>query len=269
MARTPLPSVIYEDSELLVINKPAGMTVNRAETVREETLQDWVERKLRKVQEVQKVQEVREVRKVSKVTKVQKGKASDQEVEVFRKRSGVVHRLDKDTSGVLVVAKTPEIFIELQRQFKERKVEKEYVALVHGDFIPREGTVRLPIARSVRDRHLFRVDSRGKVAETNWVVEGRYHRENFGEVLTLLRLKPTTGRTHQLRVHLGHLGHPVVGDQRYLSKKRAHDDAIFCSRQFLHAEKLCVWRWGKRKCFVAPLAADLQMVLTHLIKVQE
>lgn len=267
MARTLQPSVIHEDDELLVINKPAGMTVNRSETAEGETLQDWVEKrrilrlsglspKTRRAQD--------DTLAVNSLASV----SSEEHEDAFVRRSGVVHRLDKDTSGVLVVAKTPEIFTELQRQFKERDVEKEYVALVHGDFIPKEGTVRLPIARSVKDRHLFRVDSRGKVAETSWVVEGRYQRETYGEVLTLLRLKPTTGRTHQLRVHLGHLGHPVVGDKRYLSKKRAHDDAIFCPRQFLHAEKLCVWRWGEEQCFVAPLAADLHAVLTHLIKIK-
>ncbi|MBI2010555.1 MAG: RluA family pseudouridine synthase [Candidatus Chisholmbacteria bacterium] len=244
MARILQPGVIAEDDEILVLSKPAGMTVNRAETEVGETVQDWVERKLKIINEKLKIY------------------SSD-----FLKRSGIVHRLDKDTSGVLVIAKTPETFAELQRQFKAREVEKEYVALVHGELTPKQGIVRLPIARSLKDRQRFRVDTKGKKAETQWLVEGYYRRGN--EVLTKVRLKPKTGRTHQLRVHLAHLGYPLVSDKRYLSKKRMRSDARFCPRQFLHAEKLCVWRRGEKQCFVASLASDLQTAMTHLVKIRQ
>lgn len=250
MVKALQPEVIHEEDDFLVINKPAGMTVNRSETTKGETVQDWAERKF----------------KVPRRASPRGKQSSKFKVDStdFLRRSGVVHRLDKDTSGVLVIAKTPETFAEVQRQFKEREVEKEYVALVHGRVVPLEGTVRLPIGRSQKDRHRFEVNARGKEAETRWVVEGYYKRGE--DIMTLVRLLPKTGRTHQLRVHLTHLGHPLVGDKRYLSKKRGNRDSSFCPRQFLHAGELCFRHMGKTKCFVAPLAADLQRVLGSLTK---
>lgn len=225
-----------------MINKPPGMTVNRAETVKERTVQDFAEDYLH--------------------LKDLKADVSDLNERYFLQRSGIVHRLDKGTSGVLLIAKTPEAFERMLRQFKERKVEKEYVALVHGRVEPREGVVRLPIGRSRRNRQRFVVDPVGKIAETGWQVEAYYLSE--GQEMTLVRLLPKTGRTHQLRVHLAHMGHPVVGDEHYLKPKRVLLDKRFCPRQFLHALTLCVELTGGRKCFTAPLAPDLRQVLVRL-----
>ena len=227
------PQVIYENSQVLIVDKPPGLVVNRAESVRVSTLQDWIEQNY----------------------KFQTSKDKDL-------RSGIVHRLDKDTSGVMAVAKTKEAFQDLQRQFREREVEKTYVALTHGRLEPRRGVMSLPLARKEKERKQFAVRVAGKQAETRWKV--REYLKRGEEVFSLVELYPKTGRTHQLRVHLKHLRHPIVGDRQYLSKKRAKADGQWCPRQFLHASKLCVDLGRKRKCFEAELAGDLREVLAAL-----
>ena len=220
------PQVIWEDEQVMVINKPAGMVVNRAETTKEKTLQDWVE---------------------------ERWGTSDVP------RSGIVHRLDKETSGVMIIAKSKNMFAELQRQFKKRETYKEYVALVHGKLEPKEGVMALPLGRSRQDRQKFTVVIDGKMAETAWKVE-QYVAYNK-ETLTWVRLFPKTGRTHQLRVHLKHLGHPIVGDDHYLNDKRLAGDRVFCPRMFLHARKLCVFMNAEKRCFEVNLPKDLEGVL--------
>ncbi len=240
------PKVIYQDEQVLVINKPAGMVVNRAETTRgKRTLQDWVGKNIK--------YQILRIKNKSQKSKI------DQE---FISRSGIVHRLDKDTSGVMVVAKTEEAFSDLQRQFRERQTQKTYLALVHGKLEPKEGAMCLPLGRSLVNRHKFTIKLTGKTAETSWQVE-RYLSKG-DDVFSLVKLFPKTGRTHQLRVHLAHLGHPIVGDGQYLSEKRAKSDKLWCSRQFLHARELCFGLKGERKCFEADLARDLQQVLREL-----
>ncbi len=226
-------SIIWENELALVINKPAGLVVNRAESVKQETLQDWLE--------------------------------SNFEFPIFsfeECRSGIVHRLDKDTSGVMIVAKTQDVFELLQAQFKKREVEKQYLALVHGKIEPREGSVVLPLGRSVFDRKKFSVKLEGKQSETRWEVKDYFIKD--GEVLTLVKLFPKTGRTHQLRVHLNHIRHPIVGDKQYLSKKRFSRDSVWCERQFLHAQRLKLRVGEKMRQFKADLSDDLESVLCNL-----
>lgn len=168
--------LLFEDKFLLVIDKPAGVIVNRTETsgppAGGETIQEWVEKKL-------------EVPQVSQVPKVPQGKdyghflargtrGTRATCDTFALRAGIVHRLDKETSGCLIIAKTPEAFVELQRQFKEREVEKEYLALVHGRVEPKEGTIRVPLARSRDDRQKFAVVPGGRAAETRYEVLGYF-----------------------------------------------------------------------------------------------
>lgn len=212
------PKVLYENSELLVIDKPAGMVVNRAESVRGETVQDWVETYF-----------------TSEESKPTSEVSSD-----FKSRSGVVHRIDKETSGVLVIAKTPEAFGELQRQFKEREVEKKYVALVHGRVEPAEGVITANVGRLPWNRERFGVLPGGREAETKYKVLSIKNQVLRGkrEELSLLELHPKTGRTHQIRVHLKSINHPILGDEFYAGRKTARADRRWSPRLFLHASEI-------------------------------
>lgn len=228
------PKIVFEDSEILVLDKPAGMTVNRADTTKGEvTVQDWVEQKL---------------------------KINSDESD-FYKRGGIVHRIDKETSGLLLVAKTPEAFSDLQRQFKERLVKKTYDALVHGKVTPEEGEIQVPVGRLPWDRKKFGVVAGGREASTKYkVLSIKYHEL---EPLTLLELYPETGRTHQIRVHLKYLGHPIFGDEQYTGRKRSRQDRKLLGRMFLHAAKITFThpKTGESVNFESTLPEELRTIL--------
>lgn len=211
--------ILFEDNDLLVLDKPAGMIVNNSDTTAQvETVQDWVEKRL-------KINDLR---------------LKNDEESDFYKRAGIVHRLDKETSGILLVAKTPEAFLELQRQFKERIVKKTYIALAHGNIVPEEGIINVPVGRLPWNRKQFGVVAGGREALTKYkVLSSKYYVfGNTKEELTLLELYPETGRTHQIRVHLKHINHPIFGDALYAGRKTARDDRKILPRVFLHAAKI-------------------------------
>jgi 23S rRNA pseudouridine1911/1915/1917 synthase len=145
-------------------------------------------------------------------------------------RAGIVHRLDKDTSGLLVVAKTLTAYTDLVRQLQARTVKREYLALVYGE-VDRPGTVDAPLARDPFNRTKRTVHTMGKPAITHYDVVERF------PGVTLLRCRLETGRTHQIRVHMQHIGHPLVGDTVYSASRRGHHKIPF-PRQALHAERL-------------------------------
>lgn len=203
--------VLFENDDYLVIEKPAGITVNRSDTTSKEiTLQDLID----------------------KENKIDKNDP-DQE---FLDRSGIVHRLDKETSGALIIAKNSSSFRELQRQFKERIVKKTYLALAHGDIKPETGEINVPIGRLPWNRKRFGVLAGGREAMTRYEVEAYYKFEN--EVLSFVRLFPKTGRTHQIRVHLKHINHPIFSDPLYGGRKVSISDRKILPRVFLHAEQI-------------------------------
>lgn len=172
-------------------------------------------------------------------------------------RAGIVHRLDKDTSGVMVVAKTEAAMTELQRQFKARETEKEYLALVWGS-PPPSGRIETQIGRHPKHRQKMAVlKEGGRVAVSSFKVL-----ESFAET-TWVQVKIETGRTHQIRVHMAHLGHPVVGDAVY---GRARKGNLQVNRQMLHAAKLGLMHpcSGKRLSFEAPLFDDMRLILEKL-----
>ena len=194
-------------------------------------------------------------------------------------RPGIVHRLDKDTSGVMIVAKSMPALQQLARQFKERRVKKEYLALVLGKLKDERGIIDRPIGRHRSDRK--RMSSlhslaRKREAVTEWSVEKCFRHKNEAlafDWVSLLRLTPRTGRTHQIRVHLADLGHPVIGDKVYGRKrpyprlKYAHVSTLDSfSRQALHAERLSLFhpRTGAPMEFYAPLAEDIESLLKTL-----
>lgn len=186
--------IIYEDSDILVIDKDPGIVTHPTLDHPGGTIVNAVLGHLEKM-------------------------------ETKDLRPGIVHRLDKNTSGLLVVAKNTSALEKLKKQFKEKEVKKSYIALVHGKLEKEKGTIKEKIARHPKFRSKFSVSREGREALTNYKVLKRYNN------LTLVELHPETGRTHQLRVHLSHLGHPIVGDKLYGGK-------MLLNRQFLHASSL-------------------------------
>jgi len=237
--------IIFEDSHFLVINKPVGIVVNRAESVKEETVQDWAEKRV-----------------IAKFIS-RSGKRGLKSANTFFQRSGVVHRLDKETSGLMVIAKTPGAFEDLKAQFKKRQVKKCYLALVHGKMEAREGEIFLPIKRLAWDREKFGIVPWGKSAKTSYKFLSCYmlHVTCY----SLLEVTPETGRTHQIRVHLKHLGHPLVGDLKY-GGRQAKKDRVWCPRLFLHACFLSLThpKTGEKVSFNSPLPQDLKKILLGL-----
>jgi 23S rRNA pseudouridine1911/1915/1917 synthase len=182
-------------------------------------------------------------------------------------RPGIVHRLDKDTSGTLVVAKNAAALEHLAAQFKNRSVRKDYLALVHGEMGADSGTIRLPVGRHPVNRKRMSTYSRkGREAETGWRAARRWGR------FSLLEIQLKTGRTHQIRVHCAAIGHPIVGDPDYGRPRSANDPAhiqallIPVRRQMLHAWRLEVNHpaTGERMAFESPLPEDMERLIAGL-----
>lgn len=218
------PGILHEDGSLLVLDKPAGVTVNRSETtIHHETLQDWVEKYLT----------------LPAYSPPEKKAGRDgvyDPKDAFYQRAGIVHRLDKETSGIILIAKNPEAFLSLQAQFKERTVKKVYHALAHGRIIPAEGEIKAPVGRLPWNRKQFGIVAGGREAVTKYSILGYYRKK--GEQVSLVELYPETGRTHQIRVHLKYIGHPIYSDFLYGGRKTARNDRKGLSRVFLHAAKI-------------------------------
>ena len=224
---------LYEDADVLVINKPAGMVVHPAAGNWRGTLVNAV-----------------------------LFHAPDLEGVGGAHRPGIVHRLDKDTSGVILVAKNDAAHRHLQTQFKNREVVKTYLALVYGGVKPDKGEINGAIGRDPRDRKRMGVvaATQGRPATTRYETIAVYRIPATGERLTLLACRPLTGRTHQIRVHLAHIHHPIVGDDVYGPRRKL---PFACPRQFLHAERLrfrlpSTGEWVE---FTAVLPPDLKSVL--------
>lgn len=231
-------NIIYEDKNFLVLNKPAGVVVHPDKNHHENTL----------IQEiVKKYPEIREVSDAS----------TDPSL-----RPGIVHRLDKDTSGVLLVARNQNYFDYLKSLFQKREVKKTYLVLVAGLVKNDEGVIDLPIGRSRKDsrRRIAGKGASGKLreAKTEYKVVKRF--SDF----TFLEAMPLTGRTHQIRAHFSAISRPVVCDKIYGGKKPVCPAGL--TRQFLHAWKLeFVLQSGAKMSFEADLPEDLEKVLTAII----
>ena len=240
-------SIIYEDDALLILDKPAGITVNNSDTTKgQQTVQDFVERKFS-----------------DNSSWLMADKESD-----FYKRAGIVHRIDKETSGILIIAKNPDAFEYLQAQFKERKVQKTYLALVHGLVSPRDGEIVVPVGRLPWNRKMFGVIAEGREAVTNYNTISNYKFQNkkVNEDLTFLELNPKTGRTHQIRVHLKHINRPIFSDFLYAGRKTARDDRKLLNRVFLHAHKISFFHPVTHELisFESPLPEELSNFIKNL-----
>jgi 23S rRNA pseudouridine1911/1915/1917 synthase len=230
-------AIVHEDEHILVVDKPVDMVVHPSTVVRGGTLSELCSERFGPLPAIQ-----------------------------GEDRPGIVHRLDKDTSGLVVLARTEAAGVELLRQFREREVEKTYLALVFGD--PRFETewITTPIGRvpGKGERMTVLPDGGGRAAETYYEV-----RERFGG-FALVECRPTTGRTHQIRVHMASVEHPIVGDMVYRVRKHSGrglpKDAPKLQRQALHAHALAFRHPadGRRVRFEAPLPADMRAVVEFL-----
>lgn len=209
--------VIFEDDYLLAIDKPAGLVVNRRENVKEETVQDWAENRIRPKDDQLTAEAVR---------------GSD-----FYERGGIVHRIDKDTSGILLIAKNEDVFSKLQQLFKEKQIEKIYLALVHGKVSADLKEINLPVGRLPWNRRKFGVLPQGRPAVT-LIFPVNYYRDKDYKDYTLIKAQPKTGRIHQIRIHLKNANHPLVSDSLYSGRKTLLADLNICPRMFLHAQQI-------------------------------
>jgi 23S rRNA pseudouridine1911/1915/1917 synthase len=214
--------VIFEDADMLVVNKPPGMTVHPSPGHTSSTLVNAI------------LAHCDDLSGIGGVL-----------------RPGIVHRLDRDTSGVIVVAKNDAAHNALAKQLKERSVEKTYVALVEGTPHPMEGAIDAPIARDPRNRQRMAIVDRGRASVTAYSVIERF------DGMSLVEARPKTGRTHQIRVHFAAIGHPIIGDRVYGKASSV------VGRQFLHARRIVFAhpRTGARVEFEAALPADLEDAL--------
>lgn len=220
--------VVYEDNDIIVVNKPKGMVVHPANGNSDGTL-------------------------VNAIMAMCKDSLSGIGGEI---RPGIVHRLDKDTSGLLIVAKNDKAHINMSEQIKNREVKKIYIALVRGVVSENEATINMPIGRSTKDRKKMAVRKDGKEAVTHFKVLKRYKK------YTLLEVKIDTGRTHQIRVHMAEIGHPVVGDMVYSNGK----NEFGVEGQMLHAKSLDFKHpiTGKQMHLEAELPEYFEKVLEQL-----
>lgn len=254
------PKIIFEDEELLVLDKPAGMIVNRSDTTKgETTLQDWTEEYL-------KIQNPKS--QIPNKSKIQNNNYKEQAKLDFINRAGIVHRLDKETSGIILVAKNYSTFIYLQSQFKERKVQKVYVALAHGKIEPETGEINVAVGRLPWNRKRFGVLAGGRESVTKYKVLGTKYLVSgkMKEPLSLVELSPKTGRTHQIRVHLQYIKHPIFADPLYAGRKTSRNDRKLLNRVFLHACKISFFhpKTNKILTFESLLPHELSDFLTNL-----
>ena len=206
--------ILYEDDDVLVVNKPSGLLTHAKGGLSDEPT-------------------------VAEIIRLKTSFATDTD------RPGIVHRLDRDTSGLLIIAKNPESAAHLQRQFAERTAKKTYIAITDGKPKLNAAKIDLPIGRNPSAPSAFRIDPNGKPAQTT------YHVLAKNDTQSLVELKPTTGRTHQLRVHLAHLNAPILGD-------RVYGKSSDC-RMMLHAQKLEITLpSGERKVFEATIPDEFK-----------
>ena len=222
-------NILYEDDDIIVVNKKSGMVVHPGNGNYSKTLVNAL--------------------------MYHTDELSD---EGGSERCGIVHRIDKDTSGLIIVAKNDTAHINLSKQIQDRKVKKTYIALVRGVIKENEATINMPIGRSSKDRKKMAVTKDGKEAITHFKVLKRYNG------FTLLEVKIETGRTHQIRVHLSEIGYPIVGDEVYSNGK----NPFGVKGQMLHAEKLELKhpRTGKDLTFEAPVPKYFANIINQLEK---
>lgn len=242
------PEILFENDDYLVINKPAGLVVHADGKTKERTLVDWI------MEEYPEIENVGEPLIIS-------GKEGIHEVI---KRPGIVHRLDRETSGIMVIVKTPESFEFFKSAFKDRDISKTYNAIVWGHVKEDEGVIDAAIARSKSDFRKWSAQrgARGtkRMAVTEYNVLSRFI--DGKEKFSLLELKPRTGRTHQIRVHMKYMNHPIICDSLYAEGK---PKVLGFNRTALHSRKIeFTDPGGQSQSFEAPYPDDFLETIAKL-----
>ncbi len=231
--------ILYEDENTAVLNKPAGLMVHSDGRTKEKTLTDWILKKYPSLKNV--------------------GEPARYEGKIIP-RPGIVHRLDKGTSGVLIVAKNQKTFEYLKNEFQKREVSKNYIAIVYGVMKDDFGTIARPIGRSTKDFRLWSAQRGARGAMREAVTE--YKVIKRAKDFSLINLSPKTGRTHQLRVHLKAINHPIVCDSLYAPKREC---ALGFKRTALHASSIEFLALDGRKIKVeAPMPRDFSGAVAKL-----
>jgi 23S rRNA pseudouridine1911/1915/1917 synthase len=244
--------IVYEDNDILAINKPAGLVVHADGRTKEQTVTDWI------------LEKYPDVKGIGEPLTLSNGTIID--------RPGIVHRIDRDTSGVLLIAKNQNAFLYLKSQFQNREVEKKYNAFVYGEIKDQEGLqggiIDRPIARSKKDFRLWsaqrgsRGEARDAITEYEILLKTNISREKG---YTYIEARPKTGRTHQIRVHLKAINHPVICDTLYAPKR---EPALGFSRLALHARSIIFSNLkGEKVTAEAPLPPDFTAALEQIKKI--
>jgi len=230
--------IIFENPDFIIINKPAGIQVHPDFNEKTNTIVNGL------------------IACYPEIAKLE-----DDHVYSFQMRPGIVHRLDKETSGVLIIAKNKKSFLEFKMMFKEKMIAKKYLAITYGIPQEKKGTIDKPLARTsnYRKQTIAGKRTRTKIREalTNYEVI-----KNLGENFSLIEVTPQTGRTHQIRVHLSSIGHPIVGDNLY--RKKNYEKFEGASRHMLHASEIAFELNGEKFNFIAPLPKDFEEILAQL-----
>ncbi len=227
-------NTIYQDSHILILDKPAGLIVEK-EKSKEGTLEDILKK----------------------------------DFSINLPRSGIIHRLDKDTSGIIVVAKNKESLVDLQNQFASKKVKKAYYALVLGKLEPKEGKIDIALKRDPKNRIRFIASQAKSAREAVTKYKVVKHYKTPSSSLTLLKAMPLTGRTHQIRAHFFVINYPIIGDHVYKNKhSKEVSEKMSLKRQFLHAGKIEFTHPKTKKniTFKTNLPGDLKKILEDLEK---
>lgn len=238
------PTIIFEDENLIVLDKPSRLLVHHDGRDNEYTLTDWL---LEKYPEMRGVGEPLMIR----------NRKEEKQID----RPGIVHRLDKDTSGVIVIAKNQETHTFLKQQFQERSVTKTYICVVWGNIKEDFGTIDAPIGKSKKDFRQWQAGdkARGLMREAYTSFEVLKRIQENGEYFAVCRVFPKTGRTHQIRVHMKYIHHPLVGDALYAQSKPY---VLGFSRLALHAESLCFKLLsGEEKTFHSEIPEEFKNLL--------
>ncbi|MBX9765323.1 RluA family pseudouridine synthase [Patescibacteria group bacterium] len=241
------PEILFENNDVLVINKPAGLIVHSDGRTKEYSVADWV------------LENYPEVKDVGEPWTSPQG-------EVVH-RPGIVHRLDRTTSGVMILAKTKEAHAFLKQQFQDRTTEKTYRAFVYGHPKADAGVIEKEIVRIKSTPPRWGVarageDKKNRAAITEWKVLQRGKDPATGELISVLLVSPKTGRTHQIRVHLKAINHPIITDHLYASGKAP---LLGFSRPALHAERLTITLPnGEKKTFEAPQPSDMELAAAQI-----
>jgi 23S rRNA pseudouridine1911/1915/1917 synthase len=240
--KTAAVSVLYEDKDVLVLNKPAGLVVHSDGKTKEPSLADWIGKKYPRL------------KKVGEPTILPNGK------KILR--PGIVHRLDRDTSGAIIIVKSQETFLHLKEQFQSREIKKFYRAFVYGELTNDRGIINRPIGRSPSDFRQWSATrgARGEMREA----ETRYRVIQKKNGISYVEIMPQTGRTHQIRVHFKAINHPIIHDELYAEGR---ESLLGFKRLALHAFRIqFTLPAGKAIEVEAPFPEDFEKAIAHIAK---